>query len=378
MSSRIAILSKYPPLEGGIAAKTYWIARGLAARGHEVHIITDGLDAGREYRIQGKDEPPEVLPNLWLHRPKEEIPWHIPEGDERFLTLLDLTLRVVREHKVQILDTGYLVPYGIIGHIAKRITGIVHVLRHGGSDIEKFLKGNVLGAVLYETINCADVVVTDEQYKDLLEPMNKNLVFQPPYVVDAEAFTPIESSRLKQRLAFIGKVNYHWQSKGLYHIAQIMNRLIGQFECLLVGQGKGMSDLQRTLGQELISNIIWKPFVPPWKMPSLLDQLDALFIFESGLPHPVVSNLAMEAICSGIGIITDRTDFSKTYEGLLAIGDEQVLVVQPENPFLASEDVVRWMERRAGASHTASQLVTHQDYLASTEAIYSNLTNCTD
>lgn len=378
MSKTIAILSKYPPLEGGIAAKTYWMARGLAARGHEVHIITHGLDAGREYRIQGNDEPPEVLPNLWVHRPEEEIPWHIPEDDENFLTLLDLTIRVIQEHKVQILDTGYLVPYGIIGHLTKRITGIIHVLRHGGSDIEKFLKDKVLEAVLYETINCADVVVTDERYKDLLEPMNRSLVIQPPYVVDAKAFTPIESSRPKQRLAVIGKVNYHWQSKGLHHIAEIMHRLTGQFECMFVGQGKGMSDFQSTLGQEVVSNIIWKPFVPPWKIPPLLNQLDALFLFESGLPHPVVSNLAMEAMCSGVGIITDRTDFAKTYQGLVAIGEEQVLVVQPANPSLASEDIVRWMERRTGVRQPASQLVTHQDYLASTEAIYSNLPNCTD
>ncbi|HUU62627.1 MAG TPA: glycosyltransferase [Dehalococcoidia bacterium] len=376
MSRTIAILSKYPPLEGGIAAKTYWIARGLAARGHEVHIITDGLDAGREYRIQGNDEPPEVLPNLWIHRPKEEIPWHIPEGDENFLTLLDLTIRMIQEHKVRVLDTGYLVPYGIIGHIAKRITGIVHVLRHGGSDIEKFLKGKVLGAVLYETINCADVVVTDERHKDLLKPMNKNLVLQPPYVVDAEAFVPREGPELKQRLAVIGKVNYHWQSKGLHHIAEIMHRLTGQFECVFVGQGKGMSDLQSTLGQEVVSNIIWKPFVPPWKMPHLLDQLDALFLFESGLPHPVVSNLAMEAMCSGVGIITDRTDFAETYEGLVAIGDEQVLVVQPVNPSLAAEEIVRWLDKRAKPRQSEGQLATYRDYLAATEALYSNILSC--
>lgn len=373
MSSRIAILSKYPPLEGGIAAKTYWIARGLAARGHEVHIITDGLDAGREYRIQGNDEPPEVLPNLWIHRPKEQIPWHIPEGDENFLTLLDLTLRVVREHKVQILDTGYLVPYGIIGHIAKRITGIVHVLRHGGSDIEKFLKGKVLEVVLHETINCADVVVTDERHKDLLEPMNKNLVLQQPYVVDAEAFTPIDSSRPEQRLAFIGKVNYHWQSKGLYHIAEIMNRLTGQFECVFIGQGKGMSDLQSTLGKEVVSNIIWKPFVPPWKMPPLLNQLDALFLFESALPHPVVSNLALEALCSGVGIITDRPDFTETYRKLVSISDNQILVVSPSEPSLAAGMIIRWIEEHSYAEHSPKQLIYFDDYLSTTTALYNDL-----
>ena len=49
MPYKIALLSKYPPLEGGIAAKTYWLARGLAARGHEIHVITHGISSGREY-----------------------------------------------------------------------------------------------------------------------------------------------------------------------------------------------------------------------------------------------------------------------------------------------------------------------------------------
>jgi len=373
MSKIIAILSKYPPLEGGIAAKTYWIARGLAARGHEVHIITDGLDAGREYRIQGNDEPPEVLPNLWIHRPKEEIPWHIPEGDENFLTLLDLTIRIIQEHKVRILDTGYLVPYGIIGHITKRITGIVHVLRHGGSDIEKFLKDKVLEAVLYETINCADVVVTDERHKDLLEPMNRNLALQPPYVVDAEAFVPREGPELKQRLAVIGKVDYHWQYKGLHHIAEIMRRLVGQFECGVIGQGKGMSDFQCSLGSEIVSAFGWYPFVPPWEMPQLLNKLDAIFIFESALPHPVVSNLALEAMCSGVGIITDRTDFAETYQGLVTISDDQVLVVRPTEPSLTVKAIVQWIDRLDGARRPATQLVTYQDYIAATEDIYSSI-----
>ena len=373
MSKTIAILSKYPPLEGGIAAKTYWMARGLAARGHEVHIITNRLDAGREYHIQDNDEPPEVLPNLWVHRPEEEVPWHIPEDDENFLTLLDLTIRVIQAHEVQILDTGYLVPYGIIGYLAKRITGIVHVLRHGGSDIEKFFKGKVLDITLREAITYADTVVTEEQHRKLLEPINRNLVLQPPYIVDAKAFASVQSPSPKQRLAVIGKVNYHWQSRGLHHIAEIMRRFTGQFECMFVGQGKGMLDFQSTLSQEAISNIIWKPFVPPWKMPSLLNQLDAIFLFESGLPHPVVSNLAMEAMCSGVGIITDRTDFAKTYKGLVAVGEEQVLVIQPEDPSLAAEEIVRWMERRTKARQPASQLVTHSDYLAAIEALYSNI-----
>ncbi len=74
-----------------------------------------------------------------------------------------------------------------------------------------------------------------------------------------------------------------------------------------------MADFQQSLEPETVSSFKWRPFVVPWEMPHLLNQLDGIFIFESGLPHPVVSNLALEAICSGVGIITDRADFAERY-----------------------------------------------------------------
>jgi hypothetical protein len=98
-----------------------------------------------------------------------------------------------------------------------------------------------------------------------------------------------------------------------------MRQLTGRFECLVVGQGKGLNDFQNSLGSDTVNNLNWRPFVPPWEMPDLLRQLDAVFIFESGLPHPVFSNLALEAICSGVGIITDRADFAETYQNLVSI-----------------------------------------------------------
>ena len=138
MPYRITLLSKYPPLEGGIAAKTYWLARGLAKRGHTVHVVTHGVSAGQEYQIQGAESPPDAMPNLSVHRAPDEIPWHIPEDKEYALTLLDTTLSVIREHRIQIIDTGYLVPYGVIGHLAKLITGVRHIVRHGGSAQSKW------------------------------------------------------------------------------------------------------------------------------------------------------------------------------------------------------------------------------------------------
>lgn len=375
MPYKIAFLSKYPPLEGGIAAKTYWLARSLAMRGHMVHVITHGLSTGREYRIQDNEDNPTPVQNLWVHRPQEEIPWHIPEDNENTLALLDLTIRVIREHKVQILDTGYLVPYGIVGHLAKESTGVHHIVRHGGSDLENFLKRQALGTVLNEAIAHADRVVTDKHYRDLLKPMTPHLVCQPAYVPDGEVFTPSDALRPQLRLAVIGKINYYWQHKRLHIIVDIMRQLTRQFECWIVGQGKGMVDFQQRLGTETVASFKWYPFVAPWEMPQLLNQLDAIFIFESGLPHHVVSNLALEAISSGVGIITDRADFAETYRDIVKIDKNQVVVVSPFESSSAAGMIEQWVRERAHNVQPSHQLVSYQEYLSANEAIYADLLN---
>ena len=375
MPYKIALFGKYPPLEGGIAAKNYWLARGLLERGHEVHVITNRISAGCEYQIKDAGQDPAIKQNLWIHRPSNEIPWHIPDYDENELTLLDLAINIVREYSIQILDTGYLIPYGVLGHLTKCTTGVCHIIRHGGSDLEIFLKRKILETLIDEAITHADMVVTDTQCRNLFERMTSRLVTQPAYIPDNRAFVSSEKQRTKYRLAVIGKINYHWQYKNLHIVADIMQQLTEQFECWVIGQGKGMPDFQKSLSPETIVHIKWYPFVAPWEMPQLLNQLDAVFIFESGLPHRVVSNLALEAISSGVGIITDRVDFAETYRDIVKIDKNQVIVVSLSEPSSATGMIEQWIRERAHNVQPSHQLVSYQEYLSTNEAIYADLLN---
>ncbi|TSA55433.1 MAG: hypothetical protein D4R38_00565 [Dehalococcoidia bacterium] len=373
MPYKIALLSKYPPMEGGIAAKTYWLARGLVERGHEIHVITNGISAGREYQIEGGDKEPAITPNSWVHRPSNEIPWHIPNDNENALALLDMAINIVREYSIQILDTGYLIPYGVLGHLTKCSTGVYHVIRHGGSDLEKFLKRQILGTLLNEAITHADMVVTNTHYRNLLERMTPRLVTQPAYVPDDRVFTSSDIQRPQYRLAVIGKINYHWQHKNLHLIADIMRQLTDQFECWVVAQGKGMADFQQSLGSETMASFKWYPFVAPWGVPQLLNQLDGIFIFESGLPHTVVSNLALEAISSGISIITDRVDFTETYRDIVEIDKNQIVVVSPSDSASAAAMIKQWIKDREHDKCSSRPLVNFQEYLSANENLYASI-----
>lgn len=374
MPYRIAFLSKYPPIEGGIAAKTYWLARGLAKRGHEVHVITHEPSAAREYRISGSEQEPDVLSNIHIHRIAEEIPWHIPDDKEYALCLLDLAQKVIKDHDIQIIDSGYLIPYGIVGHQLKLLTNIPHVIRHGGSDIEKFYKQHTLGTVLENAIVNADMIISNKYYEDIFKRAGARVISQPPYIPDAEAFSPEDKSAVKNRLAYVGKVNYYWQHKSLHLITDIMGELTGQFECCIVGQGNGMSRFRESIGPELESNLQWLPFVPPWEMPRLLRQFDAVFAFESEFPYPSTSNLVMEALCSGLGIITDRPHLQEAYADIIEVEEGQVLDVPTSNPSVAASMINKWTNNKAYKKKSVQQLITFQDYICANEEIYNGLT----
>ncbi len=371
MSHRLALLSRYPPIEGGIAAKTYWLARGLAERGHEVHVITHAESAGGEYRVRGNSEGQQDG-QIIVHRSDSEVPWHIPEDREQTLNLLDLVVRTVERYGIEIIDSGYLVPYGIAGDLARRMLGVRHVMRHGGSDVEKFLRRGILGRLLDAAISNADTVVTESTHQHIFRELGGKLVLQPAYVPDGKAFSPVQDGNTRGRLGFIGKINYYRQHKRLREIAEIMSLLSGEFECWVVGQGNGLRQFREDLGDGLSSRFHWHPFVLPRDMPELLCQLDAIFVLESALPHPVVSNLVMEAMCTGVGVLTDRADLLDTYRDLFAAGDDHVLVVSCDQPQSAADEIRSWVCSRMRLP-AATQMFTFERYLSSNEELYTSL-----
>ena len=372
MSKRIAFLGKYYPIEGGNVAGTYWLARGLAKRGHEVHIITDAWEAAGSYQITNESEPAEILPNFFVHRPEHEIPWHIPEYDEQPLALLDLTLDVIVKHNIEILDTGYLAPYGMVGHVAQRITGVKHVVRHGVSDVEDFLKKGLLRTILQGTIKSADAVVTDGRYADIFKPLNGNTHVLHPYVVDTGSFVLPYAGGERKHLAAAGKINYYWDRKGLRQICDLMHNLVDDFDCTLVHQGIGLEEIQKWLGKNTIREFNWPGFIAPWDMPRFLSGLDALFVFKKPEPHSPVSSLAMEALCAGVGIITNDAEFSKPYEDIISINEGQVFLIDPEEIFSTTSALKRWLADK-WVRKPATQKKSFSDYIAAREKIYESL-----
>jgi glycosyltransferase involved in cell wall biosynthesis len=346
--AKLIYISKYPPLEGGIAAKTFWLAQALADSGHAVHIITDPINADPNYSIAEANQPPKI-PGVFVHRADQSIPWHIPQDNHRTISLVDKALEIIDIEKPDLIVAGYLVPYGIVAFQVSRITGIPFVLCHGGSDIHKFLLNNVWPTILPKTLAAAKLIITDEEGRLHIERYSSRVKMLPPYVPDPTAFN------IKQRptdkyftLAMIGKSNFYWRDKGWQQIIDICTHLGDEFILTIVTQGVGLEDFKKYASEVLGDRVVWRSFVPPWKMPDLLKSINGLFHFQNKLPFPMFSNLVLESLACGTVVISDTPDLLSIYQkhGIdLSSVETQILSLPVDKPKKAAMNLTRYFSQ---------------------------------
>lgn len=319
---KICIISKYPPIQGGISSHIFWLSKGLAEKGVEVHVVTNANCVEEEYSIE--DRPEMNIPNLFVHFVKSDIPWHIPYSELYIARLLDKALEIIEKHQIDIIDTNYLIPYGMVGYLVSKMTGLPYIIRHGGSDLAKFFNEGMFKHILKKTIQNAAVVLTDEKNKELFNELNPNFHVHPRYIPDERYFKPSFASHELPRFAYIGKVNHYWKYKSLDKIVNIFSGIKEKHELLFISQGKGIKDFSKFIKDQKLNTYEFKNFVHPTNMPDLLKNIDFLLCFTQDNPMRDFSNIISEALWAGIPIVTDITNKVKEYTKYIDItsGDQ--------------------------------------------------------
>lgn len=310
---RICIVSKFPPIEGGIASRTYWQVRQLLGDGHEVTVVTNAGATEPDYLIDGCEEH-----LLWLqssHRlriidVRGDAPWHIPAGPDHLERLLSALLEVLHGETFDYVESGFLIPYGVAAGIAARYFDLPHVIRHGGSDLAKLLTNPQYKELLGRTLREAERVITDEDSLSLLQPTGARTEIAPVYVPDPGAFLrrrgPGHARNTPETFAYIGKINYHWRRRGLdtavlWHHAQDPARC----RLRLVGQGSGLRAFQVWAREAVGHEVEVERFVPPWSVPGLLAGVDSLLTLSVDEPIQSFSMIGAEALAMGIRVLHD-------------------------------------------------------------------------
>lgn len=368
----VCIISKFPPIQGGISAKTYWMAQGIAEKGANVHVITNANCVEEEYRID--DQRPDLPENLTVHYIDPEVPWHIPSSELYVPRLLDKALEVVKDNHIDVIDTNYMIPYGGVGYLLFKITGIPYILRHGGSDIAKFLKKDIFSHLLPEVIKNASAIVTDDQNKGHFENINSNIYTLPQYIPDERFFKPAVCSRDIPIFAYIGKINHHWKYKSLDKIVELFSGIKNHYGLHFVAQGKGFMEFEEFVNNRNLKSLEFKKFVHPTNMPSLLEDVDYLLYFEKDNPIQDFSDIVCEALWSGATIITDRAINIHRYTQYTGgVSENQIIRLELEDMAISKERIKALIDQWQGPVRYNLKInYTHDRYINENIDIYEN------
>jgi len=290
---KICMISKYPPIEGGVSSRTYWTAKALGEQGHEVHVVTNALEVEEEYREEYDLSDPNYQPkNVYVHSTDpsptiEANPSHIPFSKMYCEKLASLAIEVIEEYNINVIDSRYLVPYSVAGYIAKTMTDVPQIISHAGSDLKRLYPSPYLNTLLEQVLKKADKIITNPEsttfFNKLGIPAAKISVL-PQVYVDTNAFNPqvkpydltphITTQKYYSGMpiiAYLGKITHHYETKGLPELLKACSKINEDFLLLFVANGNKIDEIKALIAEEgLTKKTLFLPFLPPWQIPPVL------------------------------------------------------------------------------------------------------------
>ena len=350
------MISKYPPIEGGVSSKTYWTAKALGERGHEVHIVTNALEVEEEYREGIDINDPNYTPkNVHVHNtdPSPTIkanPSHIPFSKMYCEKLASLAIEVIEENDIQVIDSWYLIPYCVSGYLAKSFTETPQIIRHAGSDLQRLYPSPYLKKLLKKVVRSADGIITNQSnvnfFTDLGVSPSRIHHTQPLYV-DTTTFNPnvapfnlepyITNQKYYPRIpiiAYIGKITHHFETKGLPELLKACSNIKEDFLLLFVANGNELAEFKGLVENACLTRkACFLPFLAPWQIPLLMKTCTCIVSLENRFSPMLdyhVPTIPAEAMATGRCVLMSKELHGKEpYRKLKE--NKEVLIVDVEN-----------------------------------------------
>src|SRR6267378_3646669 len=147
--------------------RTYWSAHGLAARGHEVHVVTNAKEARPPFRMHMRAEDWKRCEaaygsgSVTVHwtDPVDRSQSYIPMASPFVSKLAGVAARAHRERPFDVIYSHYLEPYGVAAHLAAQMTRVPHVVRMAGSDAGRLWHHPQLEPLYDHVLRSAEAVV---------------------------------------------------------------------------------------------------------------------------------------------------------------------------------------------------------------------------
>ncbi|MFH1681292.1 MAG: glycosyltransferase family 4 protein [Candidatus Eisenbacteria bacterium] len=306
---------EYPPLGGGSGNATFHLLRELAGEpGLRVDLLTSG--------IEGRQEPEEAFPNVVIRR----IP--VAKRDPHFWTAREIagwSLRallrsgdLVRENRYDLCHCWAGWPSGFIGY--RHRARIPYIIALRGSDVPGYnarLRG--VDPLLFRPVsrsiwrNAAAVTSVSRDLLELARRTDPALACEVIHNgVDVERFRPGEQAG-RFIVLYIGRLI---KRKGLLDLLDAFRRVSrGDGGCLLrvAGSGPQRKRLEAFCREAGIDDRV--EFLGPVEGDDLARLYREASLFVMPSHEEAMSNAALEAMASGLPIITTRTGVSEIIDG---------------------------------------------------------------
>ena len=308
---KACFLVKYPPIEGGVSMHSYWLARGLAERGNQVHVVTNAAEVEPEYRMYMDQEDGEWyeprfesmggLVSVRNVEPLGRDMTHIPQSNPFVTKLASVATDVIRRHDCDVIFAYYFEPYGMAAALASQWTGKPFILRHAGSDLGRLMRQRDLNTAYREILHRASRIWTAMTPEPFLaigiekERLWSHAAFRVPGIFSPEA-PPLDVNAFLARLAVsettgagertrnprpfdasrptIGIYGKVGEVKGSFDLIEALATLKEQglhFNFLALTQGRALPGFEQAVRERGLEDRTWiLPFIPHWRVPSFI------------------------------------------------------------------------------------------------------------
>ena len=213
---RVLLIGKYPPLQGGVAARYFWLFEALK---REYDFNFKVITVAKPPYVASLDNN-ELSDTVKVLSVKEDTcPWFIPNCDLVTQRIANAALMLIAQERFDIIECNYLVPFLPAAYIVSTIAHIPLVVRPAGSDYHKFIRHKEFAVVIKEQFKHAQSIILPQDrladFTRLYSPSITNKVkVLPRYIPDPQFFS-FTIAKSPDKILLTGKINKFWRLKGI-------------------------------------------------------------------------------------------------------------------------------------------------------------------
>ncbi len=400
MALKVCFVGKYPPIQGGVSAQSYWMVRGLAERGHEVSVVTNAFEVEPRFRMSFSPSDMEKLEftddaeggKVRLYTPQPFTPAqmaHIPRSNPFVSKLAGLAADVIRQNDCDVIFAYYYEPYAMAAALAAQWTGRPYLVKHAGSDLDRLFASPEIAVAYTEMLKGAAAVVTQPRLAGRFlslgveaQALCRDTAFGLPITDFHSDNKPTQDPFT---VGMYGKIGW---AKGTFDLISAMGHLKSSGRRvrlkLMIGEAQAQLIRDAVADADIADDIEILELVPNWRVPDFIRSCDAVCFLERDFPVAIHGPIVPREIlaCGASLILSGEIARNQLSRLQLEAGREVIVVDDPKQTETLASAIADLMDnpgkaaRIGAAGNCVSRVIESQpDMPGHWERVLSALVN---